>query len=474
MSLIRVKYDPTLKHSDIIARLDNTNSDEVDEKYVTNYTDMQQTSIYGIQCPIIAVNNIMIAYDDILDFTLEDTSTVPMVNMIILDRKNLIKMLDTPRQDNELRIEILPPFDDAYKKINLTFIISSYDQLDQNALSISGTYKSPELFSSQYKSFGEVSLYQLMDQIASEVKLGFATNVEDAQDKRFVYCPFNNYIDLIQNEVEHSGDETHIYDWWIDVWNYLTLCDMYERYNAIDSEEDTNLWISNQTDEVTNTVEIQAQKSKSEFSNLFGMEESQLYVKAYRTINNIGSNISVGNDKIYSVYSMNDREYKDTNIQFSGDEGGETRPKDIFKNFEYQGEVYGDYDYITGGMLREPFLQKMNNELLEIDLAQPLLGIQRGKRLNFACYYDNSMFDNTNYGLEDAGLVNDNIKTNVPVEEMGQDYQSDTFKLNKFISGQYLIIGNRYTFRNKKWTQTVILTRPAEQTPKILKDDDKL
>lgn len=462
MSKIRVKYDPTLEHSELIARLGNSSPEESGNEYRKNQTDLQQTSIYGIHCPIIAVNNIMVAYEDILDFELDDTGHVPSVTAHIIDRKNLIQYLDVPGNDNELRVQILPPFDDAYKKINLTFLISSFSVGNQgNDLYITGVYKLSSFTSSQYKSFGEVSLYGLFDRIASNTKLGFATNVEEETDTWYMYCPYISYKNIIEKEISHSGNETTVYDWWIDVWNYLNLVNVYERYNSIDPENDMMVWISGAVDEVSEGIKIIPQEVPAELTNLFGTEESQLFVKEYRTITNPGINVIDGTDKVFSVYSMNEGIYQDTYIS-----DGDTK-KDIYNNFEYKGEVYGDYDYITGGMMRGPFLQKMANYHVEVDLKQPLLGIQRGNHVTFACYYNDDNRDYPISGLAEEGGMDNNPKLSTPI--MTPDTSGpDTFKLDKSISGQYMVIGNIYKFSGSQWTQTIVLTRPFTQKPQIL------
>lgn len=468
MAKLEVKYDPTLKQSEIIARLDNTSPEESGEEYNGNQTELQQTSIYGIQCPIIAVNNIMIAYEDILSFELDDTDHVPKVSLHVIDRKSLIQYLDTPDNDNELRIQILPPFEDAYKKINLTFFISNYSMGEGgNDLFITGDYKLPKFTSSQFKSLGKIGLYDLFDRVASDTQLGFATNVEAGEDERFIYCPYNSYKNTIEKEIMRSGDKTNVYEWWIDVWNYLNLANIYERYTTIDPENDMKVWVSGAVDEVGEGIKIEPQEVVADLTNMFGTEETQLYVADYRINTNPGINVREGTDKIYSVYSMNDKEYKDTYIS-----DGDVK-KDVFENFEYKGEVYGDYDYITGGMMRIPFLQKIKNGTLEVDLKQPLLGLQRGNHVNFACYYNNDSRDYPVDSLKSEGAVQE-VQTNVPLMEPDVDETdpSDTFKLDKSISGQYMILGNIYRFASGQWTHTVILTRPADQKPKILIEEE--
>ena len=47
----------------------------------------------------------------------------------------------------------------------------------------------------------------------------------------------------------------------VDFWNNLNLVDVYERYNAVDSEEDMKIWISGQnleSEEGIKAVPIQA------------------------------------------------------------------------------------------------------------------------------------------------------------------------------------------------------------------------
>ena len=140
MGKIQVKFDNTLKQSDIIVRLTNSSKDESGDNYKNNQQEIQQTSIYGIQAPLIMVNNIVVDFSDVIYFNLKSIDTLPTVQMTIRDRKRLLTTLDTPTIDNELRVQILPKFDDKYKKINLTFYITSM-RCQNDIINISGEYK---------------------------------------------------------------------------------------------------------------------------------------------------------------------------------------------------------------------------------------------------------------------------------------------------------------------------------------------
>ena len=144
-----------------------TSSQEVgEENYALYRSGMQQTSVYGVQIPIIQINSILVAFNDIKYFKLENSGKLPRVSIEVQDRYNLLKSLDTPSSDNRLRIQILPPFDNAYKKINLTFYISSFRSLGGDRISVEGIYNCKELTQKQYKAFGKLSTSQLFEEIA--------------------------------------------------------------------------------------------------------------------------------------------------------------------------------------------------------------------------------------------------------------------------------------------------------------------
>lgn len=466
MADIVVKFDPTLKQSDIVVRMSNNVSvDEVgEENHPKNVTDLQQTAIYGVQCPIIAINDVVIQYEDIINFELNDTGVVPSCSATVIDRQNLISELNTPQSDNEMRVQILPPFEDVYKKIDLTFYISSFNMMGDNMISVNGTYKNPKLSASQFKSLGKISTYEMFETIAKETELGFASNIENGEDKRYMYCNFISYNDLIERELPKADGEC-MYGWWIDCWNYLNFVDVKDRYETIIPKDDLKLWITGLADgavqgEVKDPIEVPA-----ELTTLFGTEESQLHVFDYRHNSDPGTNMS-GTDTVYSIYSQENHEYKDVYL------GNKDVEKDIFTNYQYLGEVYGEYDYMLPPVKREAYFRKMSLNRLEVDLGFPLLGIQRGGKVNFSDYYVDGQRSDMKKDLIASGVYDDNAKTNVQFEEINPG-TNDLFELNKSVSGQYMVQGNIYSFSNRRWKQTCILVMPIEQQPKLLKKDEE-
>lgn len=469
MGAIKVKFDPippdSQLHQDIAMPLTNPSWDEkVGEGDADiNKADISQTLVYGIRCPIISIEGMVVNFEDIIDFELLDTDRYPTMSCHIIDNKNIIQQLIPPGQGNtHLSVQIIPPHD-KYKKIDIHFIMTDYSVGMENDLYIRARYDLPDFFTKKFKSLGELKLFEFYNNLAKELKLGFATNTEEKEDKRWMFCNFTSYEDLLDQETDNSGEEKVIYNWWIDLWHYLILEDIYERYNTVDdldNEEEQYIWIFNQSNDVTNGTEYKPYHTKAELTNLFGFENSQLYVKDYRIINNVGSDVINGSEKIYSVYSTKERKYVD-NAFADGSSNAS------IQNFVYQGEVYGDYDYITNSLYHIPFYQKMNKEVIEVDLQSPVLGLPRGRQAALAIYINDDDWDDTRIEMEKDGSLKAYTSINPvgnPLELVNTDEESQDqhahFKLDKTISTQYLIIGNKFKFSNHEWTHTVQLVRP--------------
>ena len=127
MGQIYIKFDNQLKQSEIQMPLTDSTNEQAGEDYSLNRSGVKQTDVYGVLVPIIQINNTVVRFDDIAYFELNATKLLPNVSLGVIDRYKLTTMLDTPNSDNQLRIQILPPYDNAYKKIDLTFYITSFD-----------------------------------------------------------------------------------------------------------------------------------------------------------------------------------------------------------------------------------------------------------------------------------------------------------------------------------------------------------
>ena len=209
MSIITVEFDNTLTQSEITLPLLSSSPAESGDENMQNTTEKAQTSVFGIQTPLIQINSTIIDFDAVHYFALKSNGVLPELIMTVHDRYELINNIDKPGLDNEVRIQILPKFDNAYKKINLTFYISSI-QVNGSLIRLSCIYKLSPLLSSQYKSFGEIDTYSLFKQIAMETGLGFATNLGTLDDNRYVYCDNKSLLDIMNQEISYGNANIHV------------------------------------------------------------------------------------------------------------------------------------------------------------------------------------------------------------------------------------------------------------------------
>lgn len=451
-----VKYDPTLEIEEIVEPMYAVSQNEMPG---AGNSVIQQTKVTGIVSPLIKVNNILILWNKVTRFELSSTGFLPELYFTFKDDLGFTKSLDQPGNDNLVLVQILPPFEDAYKKINLRFFIDNVS-IKGDKVSISAKYNVPLLYQDKLQSLGKLSTYNYIDKIATECGLGFATNIEGVEDERYIYIRNTNYLNSVNNEIKKSGTDECILDSWVDFHNYMILCDIFERYNAID--EELKIWTAPSTviDTENNGEPITAKEEDAILSNSVGSLNTQLYISDYTVNNEAGKNIRFGTDKVIQSYYIDKYEPSSLLIQ-----DGDVK-RDTFVKTIYLGEIFGEYDYFKNEYCRNAFLQKINTNTIEVSLKTPLLGLERGGRVNIMWYELNELVNS---------IKNENqIETNIP-ESPYENKEDNQFTLNKQVSGQYLIIGTRIQYKgiDNGWKYTLILSRPANQVNKYLNNEDE-
>lgn len=466
MSIITVEFDNTLSQTEIVMPIISSSASEAGEEYNNTLSDKAQTKVFGIQSPLIMINSTVIDFDAVHQFSLRSEGVLPELSMIVEDRYQIIENIDKPKLDNEVRVQILPKFDDAYKKIDLTFYITSIN-VNGALISLTCMYKAPTLTSSQFKTFGEIDTYSLFKTVANDTCLGFATNIAELTDNRYIYCDNKSFLDIMNEEIQFANCNEHILDYWIDLWNNINLADIKERYESIDSNEDIMIWVAGQVDEVTIDKKIEPVQVPAVLISHPAFTNYELYASSYDIINKPGTFVANGSDKVYSIYETAKGEYIDYFLQ-----NGDVQ-KDIFQKYEYLGENYGEYNYLIAKKIRESYIQKIGSEQIKVTLKSPLLALMRGHKVNFIRYVNNDIIENKIKAIEDEGFIDRNIESNIPLQdfEIETDTDNGKFVIDKTVSGQYLITGLNAMFKTSGWEYTLTLSRPPLSYPNILKKE---
>ena len=455
MAQITVKYDPTLEIEQIQELMYATTKEE-DESNTEG--EFAQTKITGIVTPLIKVNHINIMWSQITNFELSSTDLLPKLSFTFIDDCGFVKSLEQPGNDNLVLVQILPAFEDAYKKINLRFYIDDVS-IVRNKVTITAIYNVRSLYQYRIQAFGKMSTYDYLDKIAKECELGLASNIDGTKDEHYIYMNNMNYIQSIKQEISYAGEQQCIPDCWVDFHNYLVVCDMYERYNAID--KDLKVWTTSTVKpDVDATATIEPKQVDAIISNAIAMRNTQLFTNDYQVHSKSGNNKTYGTDRVLESYYMGNGESKSILIQ-----DGDVK-KDTFVKTIYLGEVFGDYDYFLQEACRNAYLRKIKSNYIEVALKQPVLGLERGQRVDFKWYEVNP--------LTQAVKDTKQVESNVPnPEQEDEPADADQMQINNQVSGQYLIIGTiiKYKGLEKGWEYILQLARPVDKKENYLDNE---
>ena len=443
MSVINLVFDNQLQQTPIEVPLQAPPAENGD-----NTLQVNQVMIHGVCTPVVSVCGIVFDFNKIIKMTLYDNDRLPSLDLIIDDTEQLLSSISNPKSDNEIRLQILPPFEDAYKKIDLTFYINNID-VKGSKVSISAIYKIPDIYISRLKSFGEVNTYNLFKTIASECLLGFASNCEENDaDKRFIYCNNISYEDLMNREVRMASSVDNVFDYWVDVWNNINYVNLKQRFVDKDAPEDMELWcMTTPGNDVESTNIVQPVLTEAVITN-HPMTAGQLHAKKYNISNNTGKNKEKGTDRVFTIYkdgAVIDSLIEDGNVQ-----------NDIFTKYYYLGENIGEYEYLTAISFYDSFCDIINKNTVEVTLSFPMLGITRGSHVKFM-WYDNNFFQKQDIELLGGDMDSDDGDQS---EELAEP---DELMINKQISGEYLVHKTILHYNKGQWKNTLILTRPEDQ-----------
>ena len=459
--MIKVLRDPSLKKPKIEV-LHNTEQEKD--------TMVDQTKVFGTMVPLISVDGIAIDFSEVQTLRIENTfsTKLPTCTFSFLDSKGLFKNYYSTKA-HYIQIIILPPFDNAYKKINLVFEISKFNVDSSTIAEISGTgiYKCNELYDSRFEFLGsDISTFELFNIISADTKLGLASNITEStiDDKRFINIPHISYKDLMDSEISKSGaNEKVVIDYWIDYWDYLNINNIYSLFNS-DKPELTKVWAASNNSAVSTTDNIEPVKVDMALSNHPALSGTDLFIKDHSIEQNITKVKNSGTSKVLSIYNNNTKEWVDHTIEISLNEDSNKSNKNTEYSeflteptkttFEYTGELYENYDSYFSSKARETYIKKITKEIHYFTLTRPILGILKGDTFEVHYFTNDSM--NTDYREADEE-TRTYLKEN---ENSGNTNDSlnniENITKNTEVSGIFKVLGSTIHFDNSDGFEFVI------------------
>lgn len=461
----------------VVVKFDNTLPDIEVEKFLyptsveeggNSNNEMSEIKITGTLTPLLKINDRVVHWSEIQDLSLSCIDFLPRLSFTVIDTDNKMTFLNTPGPDNEVILEILPKFENIYKKIKLRFfIISTSIDIAEHTYSADCIYYCDKLNDCNIESFGKISTYKFYEEIAQRLRLGLCSNLEDSSDERYIYMSNDSFIDKLEEEIEVGGSSNCILSGWIDWWNNINIVDLYDLYSG-DPDENLTVWTSGMGVNVTHpSIEEEPYEVAATITNNFKLSSHPLYITAFDISNNNRGNINEGTDRAIDSFDLIREINKSALLQ-----DGTGVKENIYTKYFYKGEFNSnenDGSYLIQPDIVDIYKQKISNNTISVTIKQPCLGLMRGGKVNLEWYDNSKMNENLYKENEDiesnTDIDTDNDDTNV--EDLSKE---GSMLLNRKLSGQYFIVGTNIDYSREEATagpaihfrQTLILSRKVD------------
>ena len=199
----------------------------------------------GNTAPAVRINNIDIQEYDLNFMSIDMEGLIPTLELNFMDGDNLFKGDSIPRDGDIVSIRLTSRQSDTYKDIRMDFDITNCDAhsapeggANPQALAggeyiIRGRLRIPKIFAEESKGYGKKSSLDHLEQIATELKLGFATNIDKTDDEMSRFCPYISKSKFIQDIIKHGyiDDESFVIGK-IDPYYNLNYVDLNKVFNS--------------------------------------------------------------------------------------------------------------------------------------------------------------------------------------------------------------------------------------------------
>lgn len=387
--------------------------------------------------PFVFYNGVALELVEISFLELSIVDGLPTLKITFQDGINFMRDRGFPLDDTRISIFLNPrstqlkPIHLDFKIIDFTIFVTTYTcvaVLDVN-----------KLYIKEFKSYKNLSSYEVLKKISSEIGLGFNSNVELANDKMTWINTGEKVRHFINNIIDNSyiGDQSFV----------MGYIDFYYNFNYVDLQKELTRNIGEEfgiTD--TGIEKILNLTDKNSLGKLFltndrAFIDSNNYFVTYKIINkSTGISIEKGYKSIIKYYNQLSKEYLYFNLDSITDNSNSKiilkgKPKDSsFKN--------ENLDFIYKGKL------DVDNSHVNFSYAQIL--------------NDRNLFDLEKIGLEiEMGTPNYNLykfqKILVGISNQAKGVVEEFF--NSRLSGEWLIIDIKYRLSAPKFTQIVTLVK---------------
>jgi hypothetical protein len=442
----------------------------------------------GLLTPAVRINGIDLQQYDINTLSINMSGFIPELSIAFMDRENYFKGDSIPRDGDVVSIRIASRQTDVFKDIRMDFDIircstsaapdggDNSQSLPGGQYRISGRLRVPKLYAEESKGYGKKTSLDHLEAIATELKLGFATNIDKTDDEMSRFCPYIPKARFIQDIVKHGyiDDESFVVCK-IDPYYNLNYVDLNKVFN---SKNDLELSYFSKMQEDFNKNpgdDDKANKIKGPLliTNHPEYQASPKFFESFKVINESGEKTAQMGYKIkmqyfendsdeglvsFDIESMASKKMSDIEEPLRGrrKEGGgkeeETRYKDEVKQ-KYVGRI--DADKTHGNMNINHYFaaiqNKMNyNESTKIKMEVTLDQINPSIYMYMKIPVFVVAYNDTEVARLKSLKENKKEKGFSTVgEEYGEDFEAENegkIAMDEFHTGYYIVEDIKYMY----------------------------
>lgn len=254
------------------------------------------TKTFGIQSPVIVINEYPFERTNIKSFTLSSSDILPTVQATLIDTKDVFGVDAFPRDGDSMTVFINSKNESTFKAIHLDFEITDITanpakEGDPKKINVSGRVKIPKLFSENCQYLETDTSMNHLTTVAKELKLGLASNIDETTDAQTRIQAYISYIDFITQIVSSSYiSDDSFQNFFIDQYYYLNFIDVNRIFNSknpkLEEFQETMASMSvSMAEEREIDESVDSTPTKLFLTNNVTFRPQNNYIKQYRIIN---------------------------------------------------------------------------------------------------------------------------------------------------------------------------------------------
>jgi hypothetical protein len=439
--------------------------------------------------PLVVINQYTVQGDRLEMFRIDCTGFYPTCKFTFYDRDGLFTARHFPKDGDIIQVFIRSAGNETtFKPIRIDFTIDDIKHLGgggstntASLLSVEGRMNVPNLFTEKVEYQTGTSWNSLLN-IAEQLKLGYASNVDDTADSQTWTNPYDTSIKFIQDIVANSYlDDNSFFTAYIDPYYNLTFVEVNRLFGQEDDLEASYIHQQNAGD--TMGVEDNEEVAfPNLLSNLIQLQGTSRYISNYQQINKSGQVSKDNGYKRYTQYwDLNTKEFISEFVDpivndtpgmvpatkgrvFDGKAEGPRNEQVRYKYLGTQGDnVHPNYMY--SAILNYQNLVEIDKFGMTVDLDVINPGIWRYSRI----YCQILEFSQVTKELLTAPMHEDvpsGVQQRTQTEDnIGNDTASQNGIINEYLSGFYVITGFEYILTNPGGIRQRLHLRRREVVP---------